>query len=172
MLRGGGYNLDGMSPNLQVVTHSPEETQQLARLLGERCSGGELFLLVGPLGAGKTCFTQGLAWGLGVQEYTHSPTFIMVAQYRGRLTLYHIDLYRVESIEEAIDLGLDEYLSGEGVCAVEWADKALPALAGEALLIEMEYLSQGQRRLTFRPSGQRPRELLAGLQDSLAQRTR
>ena len=165
------YNLEDM-PDFQLVTRSPEETQSVARLLGERCVGGEIFLLVGPLGAGKTCFTQGLAWGLGVEEYTHSPTFVMVAQYRGRLALHHIDLYRVESTEEAIDLGLDEYLYGDGVCAIEWAEKLTPALAEEGLLVEMEHLGEDERRLTFRPSGRRSRELLAGLQDPLARRAR
>ena len=156
----------------KLVTESPEETQRVGRILGQECAGGEVFLLVGPLGSGKTCFTQGLAWGLGVEEYTHSPTFVLVGEYHGRLPLHHIDLYRVESIEEALDLGLDEYLHSDGVCAIEWADKALPALEHEGLLVELAHLDEQRRRLTFEPWGQRHRELVTALQAALAPRSR
>ena len=158
-----------MSADFHLVTESPEETQRIGRLLGEECAGGEAFFLVGPLGSGKTCFTQGLAWGLGVEEYAHSPTFVLVTEYHGRLPLYHIDLYRIESIEEAMELGLDEYLHGDGVCAIEWADRALPALEQEGLVVELADLGDQRRRLTFRPWGQRHHDLVAALQGALAQ---
>jgi len=154
-------------PVFQGVVFSSEsaaETQQLARFLGEGCTGGETFLLVGTLGAGKTCFTQGLAWGLGVDEYTHSPTFVLVTEYHGRLTLYHIDLYRIESVPEAIELGLEEYLASGGVTAIEWADKALDSLGGAGMVVEI--LSQGddRRTITLRPVDTHHETLLARLQ--------
>jgi tRNA threonylcarbamoyladenosine biosynthesis protein TsaE len=152
-----------------VTTNSPEETQRLARRLGEACTGGEVFLLVGPLGAGKTAFTQGLAWGLGVEEYTHSPTFVLVTEYHGTarqgrpaLTLYHMDLYRIESVPEAVDVGLREYVDAGGVTAIEWADKADEALAGAGLRVEISYTGDNRREITFRPQDDHHAALLAG----------
>ncbi len=135
-------------PDAVLTTTSASETQRIARLLGEGCIGGESFLLAGPLGAGKTCFTQGLAWGLGVDEYTHSPTFVLVTEYHGRLTLYHMDLYRIESVAEAIDLGLEEYLTSGGVTAIEWADKALEAMP-EGLVVDLRPLEGDRRSVSF-----------------------
>ena len=93
-------------------------------MLGGMARPGDVYLLTGDLGAGKTCLTQGLLWGLGGNEYARSPTFVLICEYPARLTLYHMDLYRLDSVEEVVDLGLEEYLFGDGVCAVEWADKA------------------------------------------------
>ena len=148
-----------------LSTESAAETQRFARLLGEGCTGGEAFLLIAPLGAGKTCFTQGLAWGLGVDEYTHSPTFVLVTEYHGRLTLYHMDLYRIESVPEAIDLGVEEYLSSGGVTAIEWADKALEALGHSGLVVEFEYLSDERRRISFQPQDAHHAALLSNARD-------
>ncbi len=158
-------------PDIVIETTSAEDTQRVARSLGEACTGGETFLLTGPLGSGKTCFTQGLAWGLGVQEYAHSPTFVLVNEYQGRHALYHLDLYRVESQEEAMDLGLQEYLTAGGVCAIEWADKVLGALAPRGLLVEMEHLGAEQRRLTLRPIDQHHEGLCSRLSASAIPRT-
>lgn len=146
-------------PDAVVTTSSASETQRIAHLLGEGCTGGEAFLLLGPLGAGKTCFTQGLAWGLGVNEYTHSPTFVLVTEYHGRLTLYHMDLYRIESVPEAIDLGLEEYLTSGDVTAIEWADKALEALP-EGLVVELKPLDGDRRSLSFHPLDAKHQALL------------
>ena len=93
-------------------------------MLGGMAQAGDVYLLTGDLGAGKTCLTQGLLWGLGGDEYARSPTFVLICEYPARLTLYHMDLYRIDSVDEVVDLGLDEYLFGDGVCVVEWADKA------------------------------------------------
>ena len=81
------------SPLLRLVSHSPQDTQDVGRLLGQQAEAGDIFLLTGALGAGKTCLTQGIAWGLGVGGYARSPTFVIVTQYRGRLTLHHLDLF-------------------------------------------------------------------------------
>ena len=95
------------SSRFELVSHRPEETQAIGRLLGAQAMRGDVFLLVGELGAGKTCLTQGIVWGLGSREYARSPSFVLVSQYQGRLTTYHIDLYRLDSIQEIADLGLD-----------------------------------------------------------------
>ncbi len=150
--------------HFELITHSPEETQELGERTGELALPGDVFLLVGNLGAGKTCFTQGLAWGLGIKEYAMSPSFVIVREHHGRLPLYHIDLYRLDHIEETMDLGLDDYFYGRGVCVVEWADKALSILPKEHLLIEISYLGDIERRFQMKPSGQRYREIVAQLQ--------
>ena len=88
--------------SLRLVTHSPEQTQLLGTQLGKLAMSGDVFLLSGDLGSGKTCLTQGIAWGLGVEEHAFSPTFILVREYNGRLPLFHVDLYRLDRIEEII----------------------------------------------------------------------
>jgi tRNA threonylcarbamoyladenosine biosynthesis protein TsaE len=148
---------------MNLLSESPEETQKLGIGLGRLAQPGDLFMLVGELGAGKTCLTQGIAWGLDIAGYATSPTFVMINQYRGRLPLYHIDLYRLDSIEEVVDLGLDDYLYGNGVCVVEWADKAMNVLSPEHLLIEINYVSDTVRNLTLNPSGHRYITMLSQL---------
>jgi len=138
---------------LEVVSNSAAQTRRLGSRLGELAAPGDIVLLVGKLGAGKTCFTQGMAKGLGIDEYTASPSFVLVREYQGRLPLYHIDLYRLDRLEEVVDLGLDDYLYGKGVSVVEWADRGLNALPEEHLLIKIEHLAATKRRLTFEPDG-------------------
>jgi len=148
---------------LELISHSPEQTQQLGRRLGQLALPGDVFLLVGDLGAGKTCLTQGIAWGLDIKEYALSPSFVIMRELYGRLPLYHVDLYRLDRIEESLDLGLDDYLYGRGVCVVEWAEKALSILPTEYLLIKIGYLSDTGRSLQIEPHGQRYQEIVAQL---------
>lgn len=148
---------------LQLNSHSPEQTQRLGVQLGELAQAGDVFLLSGRLGSGKTCLTQGIAWGIGVKEYAFSPSFVIVREYYGRLTLYHIDFYRLNSIGEIVDLGLDEYFSGSSVCVVEWADKGITVLPQENLLIRFSYISDTERSLSLEPGGERYSQLLKSL---------
>jgi tRNA threonylcarbamoyladenosine biosynthesis protein TsaE len=147
----------------ELISHSPEETQRLGISIGKLASPGDVYLLVGDLGAGKTCLAQGIAWGLGIQEYATSPSFVLVRELYGRLPLYHIDLYRLDNIEEIIDLGLDDYLYGNGVCVVEWAEKGLSTLPAEHLLIRISYLSDTERRLKLIPGSRHYQEIAAQL---------
>ncbi len=149
--------------SLEIVSNSAEQTQNIGMKLGELAASGDVILLVGPLGAGKTCLTQGIARGLGIDEYTASPSFVLVREYQGKLPLYHIDLYRLEKIEEVTQLGLDDYLYGNGVCVVEWADKGLSVLPQEHLFIEIKIVSPLKRRLSFVPRGTRYSEMLSKL---------
>lgn len=135
-----------MTAKLLIESASPEETQAVGRLLGERAQAGDVFLLCGPLGAGKTCLTQGIAWGLEVKEYARSPTFVLMTRYRGRLTLYHFDLYRIKEPLEAWDLGLDEQLFGDGACVVEWAERAEEVFPEDCLWIDLDYADEGDGR--------------------------
>ena len=151
--------------DLKLISHSPEQTQQLGVKIGELALPGDIFLLVGNLGAGKTCLAQGIAWGLDIKEYALSPSFVIMRELHGRLPLYHIDLYRLDRIEEIADLGLDDYLHGNGVCVVEWAEKGLSALPTEHLMIQINYLSDTERSFQLKPSGKRYQEILAQLND-------
>ncbi|MCX6011944.1 MAG: tRNA (adenosine(37)-N6)-threonylcarbamoyltransferase complex ATPase subunit type 1 TsaE, partial [Chloroflexi bacterium] len=108
---------------VEIVSHSPAQTQKIGTNLGKMAGPGDLFLLSGQLGAGKTCFTQGIAIGLSIKDYVSSPTFVLVKEYKGRIPLYHIDFYRLDNITDLIDLGLDDYIYGNGVCVIEWAEK-------------------------------------------------
>ena len=144
-----------MSPTLEVISRSPEETQEVGRLLGEGAQSGDVFLLTGGLGTGKTTLTQGIAWGLGVQEHARSATFILIAEYQGRLPLYHMDLFRIDHLEEVLDLGLDEYLFGQGVSVVEWADKAPQVFPADHLEVHLELVDENTRRLHLKPHGER-----------------
>lgn len=109
----------------QFQTHSPNDTLSLGKKIGQHLQSGDIVFLYGDLGAGKTTLTQGIAQGLGVagDEYVRSPTFTLVNQYRGKLPVFHIDLYRIDSSQELEDLGLEEVFAGEGVSIVEWAEK-------------------------------------------------
>jgi len=148
---------------LEIITRSPEGTQEIGVSIGELAQPGDTFLLVGELGAGKTCLAQGIARGLDIKEYAASPSFVLVRELYGRLPLYHIDFYRLDNLEEIAELGLDDYLYGKGVCVVEWAEKGLSLLPPEHLLIEMSYVADTERRLKLKPSGQRYRKIVAQL---------
>ena len=106
-----------------IETRSPEETFETGKKLGEKAVPGQVFTLMGDLGVGKTVFTQGLARGLGIQEPVSSPTFTIVQVYEeGRLPFYHFDVYRIGDVEEMDEVGFDDYIMGEGVSLIEWAD--------------------------------------------------
>ena len=110
---------------------SAEATQAVAATLGRTLPRGCVIALHGTLGAGKTCFVKGLAAALGIQHPVTSPTFTIINEYKGRVPLYHIDLYRLSGSDEALALGLEDYLFGDGVTAIEWPDRAADLLAGD-----------------------------------------
>jgi tRNA threonylcarbamoyladenosine biosynthesis protein TsaE len=134
--------------------------------LGRLAQKGDTFLLVGDLGAGKTCLVQGIAQGLDIAEYAFSPSFVIVREYHGRLPLYHIDFYRLDHAEEIADLGLEEYLYGDGVCVIEWAEKGLQVLPQSNLLVTLKYVpgSETQRTIRLKAQGERYRELIKQLE--------
>ena len=144
---------------MKVISRSAEETQALGERLGSRLGRGDVVACIGPLGAGKTCFLQGLARGLGVTADVTSPTFVLVNQYRGRVPVYHVDAYRTGSLTELVDVGLEEMLHGEGVTIVEWADKLLPLLPPHTVTVTITGLGDEPRQIDL--SG--PAEVLAGV---------
>ena len=136
-----------MTDAFRFETTSASDTQKVGEIIGASAQPGDIYLLTGPLGAGKTCLSQGIARGLGVPENLRSPTFVLMTKHQGRLVLHHLDLYRINDPREAWDLGLDEQLLGEGVCVVEWADKAPDLFPGWSLMVQMEHAGTDSRRL-------------------------
>lgn len=136
------------------ISHSPPETEALGEQFGRAARLGWVIALSGDLGAGKTQFVKGLARGLGISARVHSPTFTLVTQYTGgRLALFHLDLYRLETPEEIQSAGVEEFLEPNGVAVIEWAEK-LESLAGQfgqvrLTRLKIEILSEMDRRITY-----------------------
>ena len=135
-------------------TYSPEETLMIGKLLGENAGPGEVYALIGDLGAGKTVFTKGFAQGLGIEEPVNSPTFTILQIYEeGRIPLFHFDVYRIEEPEEMEEVGFDEYIDGDGVCLIEWAGRIGELLPPDVIVVRIEKdLDRGldYRRITVR----------------------
>jgi tRNA threonylcarbamoyladenosine biosynthesis protein TsaE len=137
-----------------MVSHSPQETRALGERLGARLGPGDVVACIGDLGAGKTCFLQGLVRGLGVTSEVTSPTFVLVNQYRGRVPVHHVDAYRTGSLTELADIGVEEMLHGDGVTVVEWADKLLPLLPARAITVTITGLGDEPREIVIEgPAG-------------------
>ena len=135
----------------KVVTDSPQKTKALAEMIGRAVSAGTLITLSGDLGAGKTTFTQGLAKGLDIDRKVTSPTFTIMKEYKGILPLYHIDAYRLENITQ--DLGFEDYIDGDGVCVIEWANFIEYVLPDQLLNIEFTINDDDSRTLTLQGHG-------------------
>ena len=149
----------------EALTRSEAETEALAAELAADFRGGEVVLLSGELGAGKTVFVRGIARGLGFDGSVSSKSFVLMGEYPGRLTLYHADLYRLEDPEQVQDLALDEISSG-GVLVVEWPERAgAGVLPEEHLRIEFEVMDENKRELRVYPTGDRAKQITACLSD-------
>jgi tRNA threonylcarbamoyladenosine biosynthesis protein TsaE len=143
---------------MQIISQSPEETEALGRLFGRSASSGMVIALSGDLGAGKTQFVKGLARGLGISVRVHSPTFTLVNEYGGgRLKLFHLDLYRLETPEQILSAGIEEFLKPDGVSVIEWAERICdlraerrPRIAIYDLKqVRIEILSETERKITY-----------------------
>ena len=151
---------------LDVISHSVEQTRRLGARLAEYLEPGDVVLLSGNLGAGKTVFAQGLAAGLGVDEPVTSPTFTLIHEYSGRLPLYHVDLYRIGGEAEAGDLGLEDYLYGDGVTVIEWAERAGHLVPHNRLTVTLRPVAETKRAVRLVPTGERYVQLLAAFKRS------
>jgi tRNA threonylcarbamoyladenosine biosynthesis protein TsaE len=140
---------------LRLRTVRASETQQVAAALADIAEPGDLLLLAGEMGAGKTAFAQGFALGLGITDRVTSPTFTIVREYAGgRLALHHLDVYRLDSLSEVADLGLSEMLDEEAVMLVEWGDAVLPALPDQYLELRITFgEDDDERHLELRGVG-------------------
>ncbi|MGB8452446.1 MAG: tRNA (adenosine(37)-N6)-threonylcarbamoyltransferase complex ATPase subunit type 1 TsaE [Anaerocolumna sp.] len=136
-----------------IESFKAEDTYNLGKRLGEQAEAGEIYCLLGDLGTGKTVFTQGFAKGLGIEEPVSSPTFTIIQEYEeGRIPFYHLDVYRIEDIEEMYELGYEDYFYGNGVCLIEWSNLIEEILPQNPTVITIEKdLNKGfdYRRITL-----------------------
>jgi tRNA threonylcarbamoyladenosine biosynthesis protein TsaE len=148
-----------------VLTRSPRQTMNWGSRLGRLLKGGEIIALIGELGSGKTCFVRGVTQGLevGKEAWIRSPTFTLINEYHGRLPVYHIDLYRVESRAQLEGLNLREYLYADGVSLIEWFEHLPADEVDEFLEVRVAYVDGNRRQLTFSPYGRRYEEIVEGL---------
>ncbi|HIT34080.1 MAG TPA: tRNA (adenosine(37)-N6)-threonylcarbamoyltransferase complex ATPase subunit type 1 TsaE [Candidatus Faecousia intestinigallinarum] len=134
---------------MELITHSPQETEQIGEKLGQVLRPGAVIAYRGGLGAGKTAFTRGLARGLGCTERITSPTYTIVNEYlSGRMPLFHFDMYRLRCAEELFDIGWEDYLERGGVCAVEWSENVAEAME-DAITVSLEKTGEDSRHITI-----------------------
>ena len=132
---------------MELLSHSPEETEDIGARLAQRLEPGAVVAFTGDLGAGKTAFTRGLARGLGIPDRVTSPTFTIVNEYEGgRLPLFHFDMYRLGSADELFDIGWEDYLRRGGVCAVEWSENIADALEEDTVRVDIRRGGSDQER--------------------------
>lgn len=150
---------------MEIRLNGLEETKEFGIKLGEILAGGDIVCLNGDLGAGKTTLTKSIGLGLGVTDYITSPTFTLINEYRGRLPVYHFDVYRLENVDELYDLGFDEYFYGKGVSIIEWAEKIEKLLPKERIVLNIEKgIDIDERRINITGYGNRYIEILKELE--------
>lgn len=142
-----------------VQTKSKNETQQLGSFFALTAVRGDVITLEGPLGSGKTTFSQGFAKGLGIQQTVNSPTFVIFKTYsHGRIPLYHMDVYRLEGNSQ--DLGLEEYIGGDGVALIEWPQFVKPLMPHDYIEINFQWINENERHISLLPHGERSNQWL------------
>lgn len=148
---------------ISVITKKAQETEYIGQRMANFLSPGDVIILIGDLGAGKTLFVQGVAKGLGIEDEITSPTFTIIQEYgEGRLPLYHMDVYRITSPKEMEDLGYEEYFYGQGVTFIEWGNLILDLLPEEHLTLEFSLVEEG-REISFYPQGRHYERLVEEL---------
>jgi tRNA threonylcarbamoyladenosine biosynthesis protein TsaE len=150
--------------SLDLISHSTEQTRRLGAYLGALLQPGQVVCLQGELGVGKTCLVQGIGQALDIEEPIRSPSFTLVNEYVSPSTgvrLFHVDLYRLHHpVADALAIGLDEYLYGDGICVIEWAERALEMMPEERLTVLMRYIDPYKRGLIMQAAGEWAQDLL------------
>lgn len=131
------------------ISRSETETERIGEEFAKTLTGGAVVAMYGDLGAGKTAFVRGMARGMGLDCRVSSPTFTIVNEYEGERELIHFDMYRLDSADELFDIGWEDYLSRNAVCAVEWSEKVEDAFYGDEIVLRIEKLSDTDRRITI-----------------------
>ena len=156
--------------SFDVISHSASQTFRIGECLGGMLQSGDVICLQGNLGMGKTCFTQGIGRGLAVEGVINSPTFVYISEHapsRSGPYLYHVDLYRIQDYTDAFALGLEEYMYGDGVTVIEWAERAQEIIPSERLWVTLDYLDYTKRSLIFEATGDRYLALLKKLRTAV-----
>jgi tRNA threonylcarbamoyladenosine biosynthesis protein TsaE len=137
---------------IEIISTSAGQTEEIACFIGRELREGDVLALSGELGSGKTCFTGGLARGLGVSDKYQitSPTFTLINEYPARCKLYHFDVYRLNSYSEFEDLGYEEYFCGKGIVVIEWAEKIIQILPAGTFFISFEYIDENKRKIVIK----------------------
>lgn len=136
---------------MNILSDSPGKTKKIGEKLGRQLKKGDIVALIGELGSGKTCFTQGLMKGLKVlKKNITSPSFVLINEYKGRLPVYHFDIYRMNNLKEVVDLGYEEYFYGNGISVIEWADKIEKLLPKECIRVYFEIKGEKERKISIR----------------------
>jgi tRNA threonylcarbamoyladenosine biosynthesis protein TsaE len=146
---------------VNIKSKSSEETEALGEKIGRLLKKGDIILLTGDLGAGKTVFAKGIGRGMGINDYITSPTFMLVNEHTGKIPLYHFDVYRIADYSELYDIGYEEYFYGDGVCVIEWSEKIEPLLPKDNLHV---FLKMGdaecERNIEIISNGERYNDIL------------
>jgi tRNA threonylcarbamoyladenosine biosynthesis protein TsaE len=166
--------MSGSRADFDLISHSPQQTRNVGLHLGQILQPGDVVLLFGQIGSGKTLLTQGIAAGLHIDGYVQSPTFTLVVEHEGTsgegnpITLYHLDLYRIEDPGEIDTFGHEEYLDDpEGIVVIEWPERLGAMIPEEHLLITIEYLADTKRKLMFFSRGDRYRARVSAFREEV-----
>ena len=145
------------------ISNNEKETIELGKILGKKAKKGQIVLLKGDLGSGKTRFVKGIAKALDLDKDISSPTYNLINEYPGDIPLFHMDLYRLDSEMDLLNIGFEEYLYREGIVVIEWPKLAYDFLPKDFLLINFEIISENKRRLKFKAKGKQSKKLRKGL---------
>jgi len=149
------------------ISQSPNETRQWAQALARKLKPGSIICLHGDLGSGKTTFVKGLASALGInEESVHSPTFVLMNIYDGKKKIYHFDLYRLKATTDILQLGYEEFLYGQGIAVIEWADKLKELYPSEYLQITLEHGGENTRKIHALGVGEKYKKILGSRERS------
>jgi tRNA threonylcarbamoyladenosine biosynthesis protein TsaE len=156
----------------ECVSHSAAQTARIGQRLGELLQRGDTVVLLGEFGAGKTHFAKGVAEGLGSTDLVHSPSFVLVNEYRAGfahqgMPIYHIDLYRLEDPQAVAGIGLEEMIDGNGVTLIEWGERAAAWLSDQRITITLEHLSDTKRTIRFEPHGEHAQHVIVQLKQAI-----
>ncbi|HLS53452.1 MAG TPA: tRNA (adenosine(37)-N6)-threonylcarbamoyltransferase complex ATPase subunit type 1 TsaE [Tissierellaceae bacterium] len=152
---------------MKIKLSNLKETESFGLKLGSLLMPGDILCLNGDLGAGKTTMTQSIGKGLGVDDYITSPTFTLINEYKGRIWVYHFDVYRLENVEDLYDIGFDEYFYGHGVCIIEWAEKIEKLLPEDRIVIDIKKGKETDERiLSISGQGSRYKEIIKELDNN------
>jgi len=155
---------------IEKFSTSPSNTRKIGKVIGAGSCPGDLVLLYGELGSGKTCLTQGILWGMGSDEYARSPTFVMISEYKTSIPLYHMDFYRLDADQNTTEIGIEEYIDNYGVCVIEWPERVPYLAARDHLAIKIKVSGETDRLISLSGIGERYTKIIQTLKEDLKEK--